>query len=123
MKEVSNVASIEDVDKDTREDFPDGIVGEVLLERDLVMLAHINVAYELRIVDAEGWLEIGDAGYIGARDRCIYLVDGYAQSTHRALWFAEVEKILRENEVWEETVVNDTPHRENGEAPTAFLTG
>ncbi|XP_003746405.1 probable 4-coumarate--CoA ligase 5 [Galendromus occidentalis] len=117
--------SIKIVDMNSREELPDGSVGELMLKSDSLMVGYLNETAESRNIEADGWLRTGDLAYIGADDRSIHLVDRCKQiiiCMDDTLSPGELEEILREHEAVEQAVVIGVPHDELGEAPTAFVT-
>ncbi|OQR71458.1 putative 4-coumarate--CoA ligase 5-like [Tropilaelaps mercedesae] len=113
------------VDMNTREEVADGMVGEVMLKSDSLMAGYLNETEETRNIEKDGWLRTGDLGYIGADDKCIYLVDRCKQiiiCMDDTLSPGEIEEIIRENPAVEQAVVVGIPDEKLGEAPTAFVT-
>lgn len=113
------------VDMNTRDEVPDGTVGELMLKSDSLMTGYLHETKDSRNIEADGWLRTGDLGYIDAVDRCIHLVDRCKQliiCMDDTLSPGELEEILREHPAVEQAIVVGIPHEELGEAPTAFVT-
>lgn len=112
------------VDLDTRETLDVGQIGEICFKGPQVMLGYWNNPETTkRIIDEDGWLYTGDAGYYDEEGK-LHIVDrlkelikykGYQVSP------SEVETVLLMHPAVQEAAVAGKPDERNGELPTALV--
>jgi long-chain acyl-CoA synthetase len=101
-----------------------GEVGEICLKTPAVMRGYWNQDQETaRIVDAEGWLRTGDAGYLDA-DGYLYITDRVKDMVVTGgenVYPAEVEAVLATHPQVREVAVIGVPDPKWGEAVKAVI--
>ena len=108
---------------DDHKEVPHGETGEIIIRGPNIMKGYFNKVEETEKVLRNGWLYSGDVGRLD-EDGYLYIVDRIKDiiiSGGLNVYPTEVEEILYTHGTVEECAVVGMPHKEYGEAVTAFV--
>ena len=118
----AGVVEVKIVDDDQNE-VPSGETGEIVIRGPNIMKGYFNRPEETENVLRNGWLHSGDVGRLD-EDGYLYIVDRIKDiiiSGGLNVYPTEIEEILYTHGTVEECAVLGMPHKEYGEAVTAFV--
>ena len=108
---------------DDHKEVPHGETGEIIIRGPNIMKGYFNKVEETEKLLRNGWLYSGDVGRLD-EDGYLYIVDRIKDiiiSGGLNVYPTEVEEILYTHGTVEECAVVGMPHKEYGEAVTAFV--